>query len=41
VTIGVAALRRPSDVSLPRVLEMPFAEQRDAWRLPDGSRPQR
>jgi sterol desaturase/sphingolipid hydroxylase (fatty acid hydroxylase superfamily) len=41
VTIGVAALRRPSDVSLPRVLEMPFAEQRDAWRLPDRSRPQR
>lgn len=41
VTIGVAALRRPSDVTLPRVLEMPFVEQRDAWRLPDGSRPRR
>jgi sterol desaturase/sphingolipid hydroxylase (fatty acid hydroxylase superfamily) len=39
VTIGVAALRRPADVTLPRVLEMPFGEQHDPWLLPDGTRP--
>jgi sterol desaturase/sphingolipid hydroxylase (fatty acid hydroxylase superfamily) len=41
VTIGIAALREPADVTLPRVLEMPFVNQRDAWVLPDGSRPWR
>jgi sterol desaturase/sphingolipid hydroxylase (fatty acid hydroxylase superfamily) len=41
VTIGVARLREPADVTLPRVLEMPFGEQRDAWVLPDGTRPTR
>jgi sterol desaturase/sphingolipid hydroxylase (fatty acid hydroxylase superfamily) len=41
VTIGVARLRKPADVTLPRVLEMPFKEQRDAWLLPDGSPPTR
>lgn len=41
VTIGVAALRQPADVALPRLLAMPFEEQRDAWVLPDGTRPRR
>ncbi|HEX6201393.1 MAG TPA: sterol desaturase family protein [Thermoanaerobaculia bacterium] len=41
VTIGVAALREPADVTLPRVLAMPFEEQHDAWVLPDGTRPRR
>jgi sterol desaturase/sphingolipid hydroxylase (fatty acid hydroxylase superfamily) len=41
VTIGVAALRQPADVTLPRVLAMPFGEQHDAWVLPDGTQPRR
>lgn len=39
VTIGVAAYRDPDDVTLPKVLAQPFAEQRDDWALPDGREP--
>lgn len=41
VTIGVAAWRIPEEVGLPNLIRLPFQEQRDSWRLPDGSRPQR
>lgn len=41
ITIGVPAYQAPEDVTLPRVLEMPFDEQRESWRLPDGTRPRR
>lgn len=41
ITIGVPAYRDPAEVTLPRVVEMPFAEQRDRRRLPDGTRPRR
>jgi sterol desaturase/sphingolipid hydroxylase (fatty acid hydroxylase superfamily) len=38
VTIGVPAYRDPSELTLPRVVEMPFGPQRESWRLPDGRR---
>lgn len=41
VEIGVPAYREPAEVTLPKVVEMPFVEQRDPWRLPDGTRPRR
>jgi sterol desaturase/sphingolipid hydroxylase (fatty acid hydroxylase superfamily) len=41
VTIGVAAYRDPEDVTLPKVIALPFEEQRDDWKLPDGSDPRR
>lgn len=41
ITIGVAAYRDPDEVTLPRVVAMPFHRQRDPWRLPDGTRPVR
>ena len=41
ITIGVPAYRDPAEVTLPRVVEMPFVEQRDRLRLPDGTRPRR
>lgn len=37
ITIGVPAYSKPEDVTLPKVLEMPFVEQRPSWQLPDGT----
>jgi sterol desaturase/sphingolipid hydroxylase (fatty acid hydroxylase superfamily) len=37
LTIGVPAHGKPEDVTLSKVLEMPFVEQRPSWRLPDGT----
>ena len=36
ITIGVPAYSQAEDVVLPKVLEMPFTEQRESWRLPEG-----
>jgi len=41
VTIGVPAFRAPEEVTLPKVLTMPFGEQRDSWRLPGDGTPAR
>ena len=42
ITIGVPAYRDPDEVTLPRVLAMPFSEEKEPmWRLPDGTRPGR
>jgi sterol desaturase/sphingolipid hydroxylase (fatty acid hydroxylase superfamily) len=41
IDIGVAAYRDPSDVTLPKLVEMPFVEQPPTWRLPDGTKPER
>ena len=37
ITIGVPAYGEPQDVTLSKVLRMPFAGQRPSWRLPDGT----
>jgi len=39
--IGVAAYRDPADVTLPRLVEMPFTDARPDWLLPSGERPRR
>ena len=41
ITVGVPAFRDPDEVTLPRLVEMPFVEQRPAWLLLDGSKPRR
>jgi sterol desaturase/sphingolipid hydroxylase (fatty acid hydroxylase superfamily) len=41
ITIGVAAYRDPSGLRFTKLLALPFVEQKDAWLLPDGSRPKR
>lgn len=41
ITVGVPALRDPADVTLPRVLAMPFTDGVQPWRLPDGTVPER
>ena len=41
VTIGVPAYLDPQDVTLPRVVVMPFAEQRPSWQLPGDGTPGR
>ena len=41
ITIGVPAYRSPEEVTLPKVLAMPFEQQRDSWRLPGDGRPSR
>ncbi len=41
ITVGVPAYRDPHEVTLPRLVEMPFVEQRPAWLLLDGSKPRR
>jgi sterol desaturase/sphingolipid hydroxylase (fatty acid hydroxylase superfamily) len=41
ITIGVPAYRDPDDVKLPKVLLMPFCEQRATWLLPDDGEPRR
>ncbi|HZS04200.1 MAG TPA: sterol desaturase family protein [Blastocatellia bacterium] len=33
ITIGVPAYRRPDEVTLPRIIGLPFGPQRPAWRL--------
>jgi sterol desaturase/sphingolipid hydroxylase (fatty acid hydroxylase superfamily) len=39
IAIGVPAYRDPEDVVLPKILEMPFIEQRQWWQLPGGDSP--
>lgn len=41
VTIGVPAYRDPSEVTLPKVLVLPFAAQRPSWHLPGDGVPER
>jgi sterol desaturase/sphingolipid hydroxylase (fatty acid hydroxylase superfamily) len=37
ITIGVPAYRDPSEVTLPRILALPFRSQRPSWQDPSGS----
>ena len=39
ITIGVPAFRDPDDVTLPKMVELPFKEQRSHWVLPEGDEP--
>ena len=41
VTIGVPAYRRPEQVTLPKLVEMPFVAQPPTGLLPDGEAPRR
>jgi sterol desaturase/sphingolipid hydroxylase (fatty acid hydroxylase superfamily) len=41
ITIGLPAYRQPEEVTLPTLMHLPFTEQRDHARLPDGSIPRR
>ena len=41
ITIGVPAYRDPDEVTLPKVLAMPFEEQRPSWQLPGDGAPSR
>ena len=41
ITIGLAAYRDSGDLAFARLLALPFAQQKEAWLLPDGSRPKR
>jgi sterol desaturase/sphingolipid hydroxylase (fatty acid hydroxylase superfamily) len=41
ITIGVPAYQDPANVTLPKVLAMPFISQRDDWKLIDGTEPTR
>jgi hypothetical protein len=39
ITIGVPAYRKPEEVTLPKILNMPFGEQRPAWQSRGGGQP--
>ncbi len=41
VVIGVPAYQHPEDNRIVRLLVLPFRKQREHWRLPDGTEPQR
>ncbi len=41
VVIGIPAYRDPGEVTLPRVLIMPFGPQRPSWQIPGDGVPQR
>ena len=41
IAIGVPAYRDPDELTLDKVLLMPFAPQRPTWQLPDGREPVR
>jgi sterol desaturase/sphingolipid hydroxylase (fatty acid hydroxylase superfamily) len=41
ITIGVPAYAAPDDVTLPRILLLPFVSQRPSWRAPMPVRPSR
>lgn len=36
ITIGIPAYRDPAEVTLPKIVAMPFGEQRPTWELPEG-----
>lgn len=39
ITMGVPAYPRPAEVTLPKILALPFEEQRPSWQLPDAGQP--
>lgn len=41
ITIGVPAYREPKDVTLVKILVVPFGEQRPRWQLPENGEPER
>lgn len=41
ITIGVPAYRQPDELTLRKVLAMPFGRRRTAWQLPGGGQPGR
>jgi len=41
ITIGVPAYREPEEVTLWKMLKLPFTEQRPTWELPEGEFPAR
>jgi len=41
ITIGVPAYRKPEEVTLPKLLAMPFGKERPIWQLPSGGQPAR
>lgn len=41
ITIGVAGYRNPEELSVGKVLKLPFSVDRPSWRLPDGTKPRR
>ncbi|MEO8089924.1 MAG: sterol desaturase family protein [Gemmatimonadales bacterium] len=41
ITIGVPSYRDPAELTLPKVLALPFGAERLAWDDPDGTRPVR
>ncbi len=41
VKVGVPAFRSPAEVTLLKVLAMPFTHLPDVWKFPDGERPRR
>ena len=38
ITIGVPAYQNKSEITLPKILPLPFERQREDWRLPDGQK---
>ena len=41
IIIGVPAYQNPSDVTLPKILPLPFEEQKNDWQLPEARKPER
>ena len=41
ITIGVPAYRQSRDVSLPKIILMPFVSQPPSWQLPGNGEPRR
>jgi sterol desaturase/sphingolipid hydroxylase (fatty acid hydroxylase superfamily) len=41
ITIGVPAYRKSQEVSLPKIMIMPFVNQRPSWQLPGNGEPSR
>jgi sterol desaturase/sphingolipid hydroxylase (fatty acid hydroxylase superfamily) len=41
ITIGVPAYRESEEVSLPKIIAMPFVSQRPSWQLPGNGEPKR
>jgi hypothetical protein len=41
IIIGVPAYRTPKQVTILKILALPFGDQRPSWRLPDNGEPQR
>jgi hypothetical protein len=41
ITIGVRAFQNPDELTIGKLMQLPFTAERPSWRLTDGEKPER